>query len=58
MFLMLALYFVAATAIAGSLIVVALSAGFTTMMPIIYASIAGFVIALPATWIVAKKLRE
>ncbi|MEJ2034866.1 MAG: CTP synthetase [Maritimibacter sp.] len=58
MFLMLALYFVAATAIAGSLIVVALSAGFTTMMPILYASIAGFVIALPATWIVAKKLRE
>jgi L-serine deaminase len=57
MFLVLALYFVAGTTLAGSLIVAALTAGFTTTMPIVYAAVAGFIIAAPVTWIVARKLR-
>lgn len=58
MFLLLALYFVAGTAIAGSLIVVALTMGYTTMMPIVYAAIVGFVIAAPVTWMIGRKLKS
>ena len=57
MFLVLALYFVAGTTLAGSLIIVALTTGFATTMPIIYAAVAGFIIAAPVTWVVARQLR-
>jgi len=46
--------FISAT-LAGIAIVVVLAAGYGTTMPIIYAAIAGFVVAFPVSWIVAKK---
>lgn len=58
MFLILALYAVVGTTLAGSLIVASLTAGYTTTMPIIYAAAAGFALAIPVTWAVARKLRS
>ena len=57
MFLVLAIYFMASVTLAGSLIVAALTTGYDSYMQITYAALAGFVIALPVTWMVAKKLR-
>ena len=56
MFLILALYFVGGTSLAGIFIVAALTAGYTTATPIIWAAVAGFVVAIPAVWIVSRKL--
>jgi len=39
-------------------LVAALTAGYTTMMPIIYSSLVGFVVAIPVAWVIAKKIRE
>jgi hypothetical protein len=52
------LYSLISTSLAGSFIVISLVAGFTTLMPILYAAIAGFVLALPASWLVAKQLYD
>jgi len=49
--------FISAT-LAGIAIVVVLAAGYGTTMPIIYAAIAGFVIAFPVSWLVAKKVKS
>ena len=49
--------FISAT-LAGIAIVVVLVAGYDTMMPIIYAAIAGFVVAIPVSWLVAKKVKS
>jgi zinc transporter ZupT len=57
MFLIAALYSMVGTTLAGIFIVVALTMGYTTLMPIIYAAIAGFVIAVPVVWVVANKIR-
>lgn len=57
MFLIMALYFVVGTSLAGIFIVAALTAGMTTAQPIIWAAIIGFVVSIPATWLLAKKLR-
>ena len=47
--------FVSAT-MAGIAIIAVLAAGYGTQMPIIYAAIAGFGLAIPVSWILAKKL--
>ncbi|MGH1368236.1 MAG: CTP synthetase [Maritimibacter sp.] len=57
MFLIAALYSMVGTTLAGILIVLSLTMGFTTLMPIVYAAIAGFLIAIPVVWIVAAKIR-
>lgn len=57
MFLIAALYSMVGTTLAGILIVVALTLGYTTMMPIIYAAVAGFILAIPVVWLVAGKIR-
>lgn len=44
--------------LAGSAMVAALTMGFDTWQPVLYSSLAGFLIAIPAAWIVAKKIRE
>lgn len=44
--------------IAGSAIVAALTLGFDRATPIIAAGIAGFVISFPASWYIAKSIRE
>lgn len=43
---------------AGIFMVAALTAGFDTMAPVVYSSLAGFVVAIPLAWWVAKKIRE
>lgn len=57
MFLLIALYAMGGTTLAGIFIVAALTAGYTTTLPIIWAAAAGFVVALPVVWIVGRKLR-
>ncbi len=52
------IYIMGGATLAGVLVVVALTAGYDTAQPIIYAAIAGFVIALPVTWAVARKIGE
>lgn len=54
--LTLLMYSILSGTLAGTAIIAVLVAGFGTMMPIIYAAIAGFVLALPVSWGVAKKL--
>jgi len=54
--LTLLLYSFISATLAGIAIIAVLAAGYGTLMPIIYAAIAGFVIALPVSWVVAKKL--
>lgn len=44
--------------LAGSAIILALVLGFTTGAPIIGAGIAGFVLAFPASWLIAKAIRQ
>lgn len=44
--------------LSGSAVVVALSLGLDTMRPLIAAAAIGFLISLPASWIVAKRIRE
>lgn len=58
MFLILALYFVAGTSLAGIFIVAALTAGLTTAQPIIWSAVIGFVVAIPVVWLVARKLNS
>jgi len=53
---MLPLYAVIGTTIAGILMIAALSAGYDTSQPIIISVVVGFVIGLPVSWVIAKKL--
>lgn len=57
MFLLLILYAVIGTSLAGIFMVAALTMGMTTATPVVYSALAGFVVAVPVVWIVAKKLR-
>ena len=52
------LYAVIGTTLAGVAIIAALVSGNDTLQPIVIAAVAGFVAALPVTWIVAKKVAE
>jgi len=54
--LTLLMYSFISPTMAGIAIIAVLAAGYGTQMPIIYAAIAGFVLALPVSWAVAKKL--
>ena len=54
--LMMVLYSMIATALAGSGVVAVLTAGYATLWPIVIAAAAGAVLALPVTWVVAKQI--
>lgn len=56
--LFLLVYIFIGATLAGSFMVAALTAGFTTLMPIVYTSITGFIVAVPVAWLVARKIRE
>lgn len=56
--LTLVLYSFISATLAGIFIIAVLVVGLDTQMPIIYAAIAGFVVAFPISWVVAKKLSE
>lgn len=54
--LTLLMYTILSGSLAGTAIIAVLSAGYDTKMPIIYAAAAGFILALPISWVIAKKL--
>ena len=54
--LALVLFILIGVTLAGSAIVAVLVAGMGTQMPIIYAAVAGFVVAAPVSWMVAKAI--
>lgn len=50
------LYSMIATTIAGIGVIAVLSMGYDTLMPIVVAAVAGFVISIPATWWITKQI--
>ncbi len=56
--LTLLMYTILSGTLAGIAIIAVLVAGFDTKMPIIYAAAAGFIVAIPASWIIAKKISK
>ena len=50
------LFSIVSTALMGTFIIVALVTGHDTLQPILIAAAAGFVVALPASWFVAKQI--
>lgn len=44
--------------LAGSAMVVALTLGYTTAQPLIIAAAAGFLVAIPASWVAAKRINN
>ena len=52
------IYIVVGATLAGVFMVVALTAGFDTTQPVVYSALAGFVVGLPVTWIIAKKIAD
>lgn len=54
--LTLVLFSIVSTTLMGTAIVVALVTGYDTLNPILIAAVVGFVLAIPASWIVAKQL--
>lgn len=51
-----ALHFVIGTTLMGMFVIAALSMGYGTARPIIMAVAAGFLIAIPISWLVARKI--
>ena len=58
MALFLLVYIFLGATLAGSFMVTALTMGMDTWQPVLYSSLAGFAIAIPIAWVVAKKIRE
>lgn len=50
------LYSLISTSLAGAGVIAVLAAGYGTLMPILFAAAAGFVVAVPVSWYVAKQL--
>lgn len=50
------LYAFIGTTVAGILVVAALTAGYDTLVPIVIAAAVGAVLALPASWFVARAI--
>jgi predicted PurR-regulated permease PerM len=52
----LLLFSMIATTLAGSAIVVALTMGYDTLVPVLAAAAIGFVAAIPVTWALARRI--
>ncbi len=50
------LYSLISTSLAGSFVIAVLVAGYGTLTPILIAAAAGFVAALPLSWMVARQI--
>lgn len=46
------------TSAAGAAVIAVLVSGYLGMVPILTAAVAGFVIAIPLTWVVAKMIYD
>lgn len=49
--------FIGAT-LAGSAVVAALSLGFDTLEPLLVAALAGFLVSIPVSWTVARRIAD
>lgn len=54
--LMMVLYSMIGTALAGSAMIVVLTLGYDTLWPIVGAAAVGAVLALPISWFVARQI--
>ncbi len=54
--LMLILFSMASTTLMGIAIVIALTMGLDTLQPILVAAALGFVVAIPVSWLLARRL--
>ena len=54
--LVMVLYSMIATALAGTGVIAVLSAGYGTLWPIVVAAAVGAVLALPVAWVVARQI--
>lgn len=54
--LMMVLYSMIATALAGTGVIAVLTAGYGTLWPIVLAAAVGAVLALPVAWAVARQV--
>ncbi|MCA0922270.1 CTP synthetase [Pseudooceanicola nanhaiensis] len=52
------LFSLISTTLAGTAVIAVLVAGYDTLVPILAAAATGFVLALPVSWFVAKKMVE
>ena len=52
------IYIIVGATLAGIFMVAGLTAGYDTMQPIIVEALAGFVVGLPVTWVIAKKIAD
>jgi predicted transcriptional regulator len=50
------LFSLISTTLAGTAIVVSLVMGYDTLQPIVIAAALGFVVSIPATWVVTKQI--
>ena len=50
------LFSMISTTVAGIAVIVVLSMGYDTMMPIVVAAGLGFVVSIPITWVIAKQI--
>ena len=50
------LYSIVATTLSGSLIIIALSTGYDTLMPILVAAVIGAILAVPVSYFVAQAI--
>lgn len=52
------MYSLISTTVAGTAVIAALVSGYDTLIPIVIAAAAGFVVALPITYFVTKAIYE
>lgn len=52
------MYAIVSATLAGTFIVVALVTGYDTLQPLLIAAFAGFLAAVPVSWMVAKAIRD
>lgn len=50
------IYAVASVTVAGIFVVAALATGYDTLVPILVAAGLGFVLAIPASWMIARNI--
>jgi predicted PurR-regulated permease PerM len=50
------LFSIVGTTLMGVFIIVALTIGYDTLQPIVIAAVAGFVLAAPASWLIAREI--
>ena len=58
MALFLLVYIFVSATLAGSAMVAALTMGLDTLQPVLWSAIAGFIVAIPIAWVIAKKIKE